>query len=1057
MSTTTLYCSEAKRWNWQFSDWNNFTTSYNGYSNLSLVGYIPRFTDGASSAGVLMFSFDSLPANSVVTGATLHLNSVRYNGSSTHTVKFRVSNTYQAYTTSEPSGYQSNSISFTTTLTDRTVDITTQMQNYASAGSPCYVYLYESNPSISDYNTDSVQGVASATPYISLTYTVTTACSYPTSVGVSNTTPPPNTDVLLSWSGASGGDNNAIIGYDIYRSTSSGGTYSLLTSVSTTSTSGSYSVTSPTTVNDGYYYKVMTKGSAGVTYYSPLSGYAGLTSTATACSHPTSVNVSNETPDISTSVTLSWSGASGGTNNAITGYKIYRSTSSGGTYSELTANIKDVTTSNTSGTYSVTSPSSYNNSYFYKVRTIGTIAGYDSGNSSQYASVTSTQITACIAPTTIYPSVSNPEPNTSVTITWGSGTAGNGNAISGYQLYRDSTYDGTYSTLIGETDVSTLSSTVYSPNTDGQSYYYKVKTKGEAGVSYYSTLSTVYATITATGDSRYCSPPNALTISDGFPEPLDSIVVSWSGASAGVDNLITGYEIYEDSEQGGSFSTLTGSISTSNTYGQLAGISAAIGYNITKFYKVKTIGTDSGYDSGITTIFTSYKTCLYANYGITIPSIATLPVGIQYVVVYYDNTNIHKVSDDTVITVVPKETVLECSGVFNEGTTHYYIITGYSSSAYVLASNARSMTESEQSFYLLNGNTKSSVLVKQWTGSAWTTILASNAAAWSQVASSEIVQTANEISLKVSKGAIISEINQTAEQISISATKISLEGLITANNNFKVLADGSIETIDALLGGNLTSENTYCNNLLLRSGKEMTVGLWKIGNEGMYYPSGTGFNYLAFLYNGYNAYITAQAPMYIGPDRSNPLYVSGNGVTFTITNNDYSAGFIQDYYIDGGSQVLYQEICLVCNQAGDTYETAKGNLGTQTHRWDVLWVDTAHYNTHPSDSSILVKHDIANLRDVGEIIDKVRTVEFKYNNDSADRTRFGLIYEELVKILPELCRQDDKTGEFGIEYDDFIAVLLKQAQESRKKEKELEEKVRSLEDRLATLEKLLIK
>ncbi len=922
--------------------------------------------------------------------------------------------------------------------------------------STVYLYIIINQPSESTNHPVDITfyNLASYQTYIALSYEVT-SCSAPTSISVSNSTPPPSTNVTLSWSGASGGTNNAIVGYDIYRSTSSGGTYTLLDSVTTTNTSGSLVVTSPATAGSSYYYKIITKGSAGSSYYSNLSGYVGLTSTATACSHPTSISVSDSTPDISSSVTLSWSGASGGTNNAITGYKIYRATSSGGTYSELTTNERDVSTSSSSGSHSITSPATYGNSYFYKIKTIGTISGYDSGLSS-YTYITSTATTACSAPTIISASTTNPEPNSAVTISWNSGSSGSKNTITGYLLYRDTQSGGAYSVLVSETTSEVLSAVVYSNAVDGQPYFYKVKTKGSAGASYYSSLSTVYSQITSVGNSTYCTSPSLVTLSNEFPSPLSSITLSWSGAASGSVNPITGYKIYEDVSSGGSFNTLTATISTTDTYGSLSGIIAPSTYNTEKFYKIKTIGTISGYDS-ILSSSAHYKTCLYANYGITIPSIATLPYGIKYIVIYYDSTNVYKVSDNSVLGTVSKETILECSGVYNNGSTHYYIITNNSVSAYITSDKARSLTESEQIYYLTNGNTRSDVLIKQWTGTDWTTNVSSNSESWAQDASSEIVQTADEISLKVSKGSIISEINQTAEQVSISASKIALEGLITANGNFKVYSDGSVETINGKFGGSLTAEETYCNNLLLNSGKEMTVGLWKIGASGMYYPSGQGFNYLAFLYNGYNAYITAQAPMYLGPDQSHPLYISGNGVTFTITNNNYSAGFIQDYYMSGGSQVLYQEICLVCNQGGDTYETAKGNLGTQTHRWDVLWVDTAHYNTHPSDSSILVKHDVVDLRNVGEIIDNVRTVEFKYNNDSADRTRFGLIYEELVKLLPEVCRKDDKTGELGIEYDDFIAILLKQAQESRKKEKELENKISSLEERLEKLEKLLDK
>ena len=51
----------------------------------------------------------------------------------------------------------------------------------------------------------------------------------------------------------------------------------------------------------------------------------------------------------------------------------------------------------------------------------------------------------------------------------------------------------------------------------------------------------------------------------------------------------------------------------------------------------------------------------------------------------------------------------------------------------------------------------------------------------------------SDIGKRVEKAKIISEINQSPEQVSIEASKISLEGLVTANQNFKILTDGSIE------------------------------------------------------------------------------------------------------------------------------------------------------------------------------------------------------------------------------------------------------------------------
>lgn len=74
-------------------------------------------------------------------------------------------------------------------------------------------------------------------------------------------------------------------------------------------------------------------------------------------------------------------------------------------------------------------------------------------------------------------------------------------------------------------------------------------------------------------------------------------------------------------------------------------------------------------------------------------------------------------------------------------------------------------------------------------------------------AESLISQNANNIALKVSKDGIISSINQTSEEVKIQANKIKFEGLVTANNNFKILEDGSIETVNGKFSGMINAES----------------------------------------------------------------------------------------------------------------------------------------------------------------------------------------------------------------------------------------------------------
>lgn len=63
------------------------------------------------------------------------------------------------------------------------------------------------------------------------------------------------------------------------------------------------------------------------------------------------------------------------------------------------------------------------------------------------------------------------------------------------------------------------------------------------------------------------------------------------------------------------------------------------------------------------------------------------------------------------------------------------------------------------------------------------------------------VKSSAEWSNKADKKSLISQINMSTEGISIKSSLIKLEGLVTANNYFKINTDGSMETKSATIGG----------------------------------------------------------------------------------------------------------------------------------------------------------------------------------------------------------------------------------------------------------------
>jgi hypothetical protein len=178
--------------------------------------------------------------------------------------------------------------------------------------------------------------------------------SPPSSVGaVANS----SNGITVSWISVSGATS-----YRLYRSTSSSGTYSYLTSTSSTS----YTDTGLPT-NATYYYKVSAYNSSyGETSMSSVYGYA--TTSASSLSPPSSVSaVANS----SSRITVSWSSVSGATS-----YYLYRSTSYSGTYSYLTS---------TSSTSYTDTGLPANATYYYKVSAYNSSYGETSMSNYGYA------------------------------------------------------------------------------------------------------------------------------------------------------------------------------------------------------------------------------------------------------------------------------------------------------------------------------------------------------------------------------------------------------------------------------------------------------------------------------------------------------------------------------------------------------------------------------------------------------------------------------------------------------------------------------------------------
>jgi phage minor structural protein len=308
-------------------------------------------------------------------------------------------------------------------------------------------------------------------------------------------------------------------------------------------------------------------------------------------------------------------------------------------------------------------------------------------------------------------------------------------------------------------------------------------------------------------------------------------------------------------------------------------------------------------------------------------------------------------------------------------------------------------------------------------------------------AEGQITVQAGQIALKVSAGEIASALNLTAQSALISASKINLSGYVTITS----LGSGGSTSIDGsrITTGTVAASRIDVNNLYVKhlSGADgtftgtLSAGYWTFNSEGSFYN--TGYQQVQMqVSGGYARYTTWNLSALYGSTSYNETRVYGGKVVLDCASTGQSASARSGYW----GSYSYSDVCFVCDQAGSSYDSAAGNLGTTDNRWDILWCDTVHYRTRASDSCRDVKHDILPLPDFGSAIDQLAPVSFKYNDDKTQRTRYGLIYEDTIGLMPDICVETQEgTHTFkGVSYEDLIAVLLGEVKRLRQRVASLE-------------------
>ena len=315
---------------------------------------------------------------------------------------------------------------------------------------------------------------------------------------------------------------------------------------------------------------------------------------ATACGAPTSSTYT--TPCGTSTVAMSWSGATAGSNNAITGYEIqYRDSTDGTTYAADWAALTTVATTETSGSADLQMPSTPAMYRQFQIRTVGAAgSGYESA---WFVLGQVQRFGTCKAPTSITISTNTPPLESPLTISWTGASAGVGDTIYGYALWRSDDANGTYEQVgivystVTSGSIDTISSDVF-----GDTYYYKIQTLSATDSMYNSALSTVYTSAV----SGYGLPtaPTSVTATPSSTYAGGVVKLQWSGATDGYLNPITGYTISRSTTPDGVYAEILNVNGASVTVAQ---VKSPDDVGTSYYYKVSSVGTINGYNSAYST------------------------------------------------------------------------------------------------------------------------------------------------------------------------------------------------------------------------------------------------------------------------------------------------------------------------------------------------------------------------------------------------------------------------------------------------------------------------
>jgi hypothetical protein len=102
-------------------------------------------------------------------------------------------------------------------------------------------------------------------------------------------------------------------------------------------------------------------------------------------------------------------------------------------------------------------------------------------------------------------------------------------------------------------------------------------------------------------------------------------------------------------------------------------------------------------------------------------------------------------------------------------------------------------------------------------------------------------------------------------------------------------------------------------------------------------------------------------------------------------------------------------------------------------------------------SSERYKTRVTSLGDTSDKLSQLRPVSYVLKNDPSSGVQFGLIAEEVDKVIPELVIRDEAGKVQGVRYDELAPMLLQQVQQQHAQLQKQQDEIATLKQQTSEI------